>query len=566
MRDIAPFLPLDKYFQGLGLRGRIVMCQLPLSVTMLLVIILAGVLHPGLLQPGPFLYTLGPHLVLLGACALMPWKRLPARAFLVIPVLDCIAIGFSRQAADEYLTVLGFLLLFPVIWLSVGRHRSGVVTAVLATVLSAVLPILVLGSGFTGPSFIRIVMVPVILGAISLTAHMVSNAVLRQRLQLERQDARLQDLLTASKKRERLVSTILDTVGVGVCAVDEQGRKILMNQQQRSQFAGTLSEDPDVPGNAEVPVYGVDRSSPLAADQHPLRRAARGEPFTEELIWIGSGISQRAYSATCRLIRDDIGRSSGAVLAFTDVTALVSALSAKDQFVATVSHELRTPLTSILGYLGLALEEKPDLSPDLAQYLAVAQRNATRLLNLVTDLLSVASDTLTINTRSADLTEVIGLSVESASPRASAAGISLRLEPAGPVTGHFDPARIGQVIDNLLSNAIKYTPDGGTVTVLARRRGHHIECQVTDTGIGMNEEEQAQAFTRFFRAEQARLTAIPGAGLGLPITKSIIENHGGTITLASIPGKGTTVTLTLPVADTGSPQPAHPDAAAWTGR
>jgi signal transduction histidine kinase len=546
MGDVMPFLSLDRFFRGLGSRGRMVVFQLPLSVTMLLVVILANAFHPGLLEPGLFLNSLGAHVVLLAACALLPWDRLPNRAWVVIPVLDCLAVGFSREASDTYLTVLGYLLVFPVLWLSLSQSRSGIVIAVSATIVSAVLPPIVLGTGFSGPSFIRIVLLPVILGAISLAAHVVFNAVLRQRLQLEKQDKELQELLTASEKRERLLGTIMDTVSVGVCAVDEQGRNILMNRQQSQHLAGTLSGNPETPGSEQVPVYGVDRSSPLPMSRHPLRRAARGETFTDELIWIGSGTGERAFSATCRLIKDDAGRQAGAVLALTDVTALVTALAAKDQFVASVSHELRTPLTSIMGYLSLAQDEHPDLPSDLAEYLAIAQRNAERLLNLVSDLLSVASDTVAISPRPADLTEIIRHSVESASPRAGTAGISLHLESSGPVTGRFDPDRIGQVIDNLLSNAIKYTPDGGAVTIRAGRDGDTLRCEITDTGIGMTEEERAQAFTRFFRAERAHSSTIPGAGLGLPITKTIIENHGGTIALASNPSKGTTVTLTLP--------------------
>lgn len=526
-----------------------VLFQLPLSVTMILVVILAEAFRPGLLQPGAFLYSLGAHLLLLAACALVPWERLPKRAWMIIPVLDCLAIGFTREAADEYLTVLGFLLVFPVIWLSLGRHRSGVLIAVAATILSAVLPPAILGTGVSGPSFIRIVLLPVILGVISLTAHVVSTAVLRQRLQLEQQDRKLQELLTASETREQLLGTIMDTVSVGVCAIDDQGRKILLNRQQTRHIAGALGENPQTPGSEDIPLYGVDRKTRLPLDRHPLHRAATGEAFTDELIWFGTGTGQRAYSTTCRIMKDRTGGRSGAVLSFTDVTALVNALAAKDQFVASVSHELRTPLTSIMGYLGLALEEYPDQDPELMQYLAVARRNAERLLHLVSDLLTVASGALAINPRPADLMDVIRHSVQSATPLADDANISLHLEPAGPAAGKFDTARIGQVIDNLLSNAIKYTPDGGTVTIRAGKDGENLTCEVADTGIGMTDAEQAQAFTRFFRAERAHSSTIPGAGLGLPITKTIIENHGGTITMASKPGRGTTVTLTLPGPD-----------------
>ncbi|PTT59602.1 PAS domain-containing sensor histidine kinase, partial [Arthrobacter sp. HMWF013] len=281
----------------------------------------------------------------------------------------------------------------------------------------------------------------------------------------------------------------------------------------------------------------------------PRTRAARGEAFTDELIWIGTGSRQRAYSATCRLIKDSDGEHAGAVLAFTDVTALVEALSAKDQFVASVSHELRTPLTSILGYLALALDEKP-LDPDMDHYLTVAKRNAERLLNLVGDLLTIASGALTVDPRPADLAEVAAHSVEAAQPKAKAGGVILSLETEGQTTGRFDPDRIGQAIDNLISNAVKYTPKGGTITVRVSTTGNQLSCEVADTGTGMTEEELAQAFTRFFRAAGSHSSAIPGAGLGLAITKSIIENHRGNITLLSTRGEGTTAAIAFPGADT----------------
>jgi signal transduction histidine kinase len=134
-----------------------------------------------------------------------------------------------------------------------------------------------------------------------------------------------------------------------------------------------------------------------------------------------------------------------------------------------------------------------------------------------------------------------------------AAGITLELESAGPATGRFDPDRLGQAIDNLVSNAIKYTPEGGRVTVRICATGQNLRCEVTDTGIGMTGDELGQAYTRFFRAANAHSSAIPGAGLGLAITKSIIENHRGTISLTSSPGKGTTAVLTLPEADASLP-------------
>ncbi|WP_306635132.1 sensor histidine kinase [Pseudarthrobacter siccitolerans] len=524
------------------------MFQLPLSITMLLVLVLAAVLHPDFEWAGPFPYTLWGHLVLLAACALVPWERFPKRATLIIPVLDCLAIGLSREAGDQYLAVLGFLLVFPVVWLSHGPQRSGIIIAVLAAFLSVALPPAILGTGYTSASFIRIVLLPVILTAMAITTYGLAEALRQQRLLLEKQEVEVRRLLAASEDREQLLGTVMDTVSVTVCALDDKGRTILTNQHQASHPAGAICAEPRAGDGPGLPVYGIDRKQPLPPERHPRTRAARGEPFTDELVWIGSGTGQRAYSATCRLIRTPDGRHYGAVLALTDVTALVEALSAKDQFVASVSHELRTPLTSILGYLALAMDDD-SLDPDVEHCLGVAKRNAERLLTLVGDLLTTASGTVTVTPRPADLAEVAAQSVEAARPRAKAGGVTVHLQAEGPATGRFDPDRLGQAIDNLVSNAIKYTPSGGSVTVRVSTSGQNLTCEVADTGAGMTEEDLAQAFTRFFRTAKAHSSAIPGAGLGLAITRAIIENHRGSITLTSTHGKGTTATITLPDAD-----------------
>lgn len=539
------FDSIARYSRTLGRRGQTVLFQLPLTATMLLVIVLAALLHPELHWSAAFIGSLAAQLVLLLACAAVPWDRLAERAALAIPVLDCLAIGLSREAGDQYLSVLSFLLVFPVVWLSYGPHRSGVVLAVLAAVLSVALPPMLLGSGYTSASFIRIVLLPVILGAIALTSFGVANALRLRRQLLEEREAEVRELLAASEQREQLLGTVMDTVSVGVWALDQQGRTILTNRHEATADGGPVGRVPADGVEPGQPVYGVDRKELLPPHQHPHARAARGQSFTDELVWIGPENHQRAYSATCRLITDSEGRHSGAVLALTDVTALVEALSAKDQFVASVSHELRTPLTSILGYLSIALDEE-DLDPELEHCLDVAKRNAERLLNLVADLLTIASGTLTTHPRRADLAEVAAQSVEAARPRAQAGNITLALETDGPAYGRFDPDRLGQAIDNLVSNAIKYTPAGGTVTVRVGRAGQNLTCEVTDTGVGMTAEDLANAFTRFFRTAKAHSSTIPGAGLGLAITQSILENHHGSVSLSSTYGQGTTATITLP--------------------
>jgi signal transduction histidine kinase len=111
----------------------------------------------------------------------------------------------------------------------------------------------------------------------------------------------------------------------------------------------------------------------------------------------------------------------------------------------------------------------------------------------------------------------------------------------------LDPNRIDQVLNNLLSNAIKYSPGGGTITISAWRGPTELGFDVRDNGMGMSEEDTARIFTKFFRSGEVRRSAIPGVGLGMSIAREIVEGHGGDISCISVPGSGTTFTVTLPV-------------------
>ncbi|MFL5844983.1 MAG: sensor histidine kinase [Solirubrobacteraceae bacterium] len=221
----------------------------------------------------------------------------------------------------------------------------------------------------------------------------------------------------------------------------------------------------------------------------------------------------------------------------------------KDEFFALVSHELRTPLTSIIGYLELVLDDEEELSDDARRFLEVVERNAKRLLRLVGDMLFIAqveAGRLSLESHPLDLTQIAGESVEAARPAAerSSVTLSLRAEPVKPMVGDRD--RFGQMIDNLVSNALKFTPEAGRVDVVLTDGGDHACVEVSDTGMGIPDEEQKRLFERFFRSASATARAVPGAGLGLTIVKTIVEAHGGTIDLTSQEGEGTTVRVKLP--------------------
>lgn len=518
------------------------MSQFPMTVTVILVAAAAAIFSPSTLADDRFRMALLAHLAIFGLCLAVPWGRLPAGAFTVIPVADCLAIGFTREAGGPSFSVLSLLLVFPVLWLSVGRDRVRVLLAVLAVILSTLVPAAALGSDHTTGSIIRTIFLPLVMSAIAVTAHVVARAIYRQRQALERKDRDLADALAESVRRQRLLDAVLSAVGVGVWVVDPNGRDVLTNSAMRSDPSLARLTGPD----GSVQLFQGDRTTLVLPERFPVERAARGETFADELYWVGEDEEQHAYSVSASTIRSEDGVCKGAVITFADVTALIRALAAKDNFVATVSHELRTPLTSILGYLELVLDEPGH--EEIEEELRIVHRNATHLLGLVNDLIAVAAERVELSLQEADLASLLSNVVASTHAQAAARGVDLVLETEQPLTARIDPARIRQVLGNLLSNAIKYSPDGGQITARAHRAGTDLVCTVSDTGVGMSSMEQEQAFTKFFRAARSRETAIPGAGLGLPISKTIIEGHGGSISLTSEAGLGTTVTFVLPAA------------------
>jgi signal transduction histidine kinase len=221
----------------------------------------------------------------------------------------------------------------------------------------------------------------------------------------------------------------------------------------------------------------------------------------------------------------------------------------KDEFVSLVSHELRTPLTSIRGYVELLLDDA-EAGSNERRYLEIVDRNSERLLELVTDLLFLAqieAGKLGIERGQVDLSKIVEECIETSSPVADARGIELvaKVEQVPKLQG--DRARLAQVLDNLVSNGLKFTRSGGRVEVRLGAEDGAAVLEVEDTGFGIPAAEQVRLFERFFRSSNATESAIPGTGLGLTITKAIVERHGGRIEIESAENAGTTVRVRLPL-------------------
>ena len=223
----------------------------------------------------------------------------------------------------------------------------------------------------------------------------------------------------------------------------------------------------------------------------------------------------------------------------------------KDAFLATLSHELRTPLNAILGWSQILKSDSKNRM-DLVKGLDTIERNARVQAQLIEDLLDmsrIASGKLRLDLQPIQPAAFIEGALETLRLAAQAKGLRLEtcLDAAtGPIAG--DPGRLQQVIWNLLSNAIKFTPTGGTINVVLQPRDGAIEIAIADTGIGIKAEFIPHLFERFRQADPSTTRRYGGLGLGLSIVKSLVDLHGGTVSVTS-PGMGlgTTVTVRLPV-------------------
>ena len=218
----------------------------------------------------------------------------------------------------------------------------------------------------------------------------------------------------------------------------------------------------------------------------------------------------------------------------------------KTELVSIVSHELRTPLASVLGFTALLLKREFD-APTRRHYLGIVDAQARRLAALLEDFLDVQRiehEGVDLATEKVDLASLLDEQAQLYAAQSPKHQLAVELAER-PLTVRGDPGRLAQVVGNLLSNAIKYSPEGGTVQLIAARNGDGVRVAVHDEGLGIAEDQQSRIFTKFFRGD-AGATGITGTGLGLAVSREIVEAHGGSIGFDSDPGEGTTFWLELP--------------------
>jgi signal transduction histidine kinase len=222
----------------------------------------------------------------------------------------------------------------------------------------------------------------------------------------------------------------------------------------------------------------------------------------------------------------------------------------KSEFLASMSHELRTPLHTIIGFSDLLAEElKGPLNETQKRFVEHIRNDSRHLLALISDTLDfskIEAGRLGVHPEEFNASEKMAGWMDRLRSLANAKKQTIVEAYAPNVTVFADPVRLNEILYNLVSNAIKFTPDGGTITIEARRAENHALFRVTDTGIGIPEVEHTAIFDTFYQLGPTTKGVREGTGLGLSITKSLVELHGGEIRVRSKPGEGSVFEFTLP--------------------
>lgn len=255
-------------------------------------------------------------------------------------------------------------------------------------------------------------------------------------------------------------------------------------------------------------------------------------------------------------LRDAEGNLSSIIANVRDITNFRRAQEMQNTFISTVSHELKTPVALIKGHAATLRRDDVEWPPEVVrEYSGVIEEESDRLTELIESLLTAsklqADGGMHLYRSEVQLDALAERAVERFKPQTTRHKFKLAFPKRFPPV-LADEGKLRQVLDNLVSNAIKYSPEGGVIEVGGRANGDSLSVYVRDQGVGLSEIEQERVFERFYRVDGALSRRTAGTGLGLYLSRAIIEAHGGTIEVVSAPGKGATFTFTLPL----NPSPA----------
>ncbi len=357
---------------------------------------------------------------------------------------------------------------------------------------------------------------------------------------LDRMSGQLRERMERITADRNEVVAILASMVEGVIAVDRDERIVHMNAAA-GEILGTA---PDASGGKHV--WEVTRLLEVTETIAKALETAAG--VTAEATLAGD----RVVEMQAAPLRDAEGRLSGAVVVLHDVTRLRRLETVRRDFVANVSHELKTPLTAIQGLVETLLDDEAMDEATRRRFLVKLKDQAGRLSALTADLLALSrleSGDEALELKADDVRRPVDEAVREFGVPSEQKGVTLTATlPDSPVVVLCQLEAMRQLVDNLLDNAVKYTPEGGRIEVRLTSEDREAVLEVADAGIGIEPRDQQRIFERFYRVDKARSRELGGTGLGLSIVKHITEAHGGSVTVESAPGLGSTFRVRLPLA------------------
>ena len=366
----------------------------------------------------------------------------------------------------------------------------------------------------------------------------------------------IQDRENELKREQVKDEAMLNSIGDGVLATDKEGNVVLFNKVL-ADMLGWRSEE--VIGKKLVDVIKMvdDNGAVIPSAERPLAHTL-GEGTMSSFVSYyerrDKSIFPVSITVSPIIFQNEV---TGAIAVVRDVTKEKEIDKAKTEFVSLASHQLRTPLSAINWYTETLLSNgrASEFSPQQKQFVERIYESSKRMSELVGSLLNVSRlemGTFTIQPEVVDLMQLARDVIKEFEPEFSKNKHSFVFSGDDTIPPmRLDKKLTGIIFQNLLSNAIKYTPDGGNIELLIKKEDASVRISVSDTGLGIPEDQKDKIFTKLFRADNAQRMDTQGTGLGLYIVKSIVQKIGGTIGFTSQVGKGTTFHVILPLRTDG---------------
>lgn len=382
---------------------------------------------------------------------------------------------------------------------------------------------------------------------------------------LERYRRNLKELVRERTQRidseNELLAVTFSSMSDGVMVVDPENRIIFFNSVAEKLAGWELEpvQDRDLDSLFRVVDARTGKPCPNIVDR--VLSSGETERGTDSDVLVTLDGMERPVSITATPVRRKGERIIGIVVVFRDVSQQREIDNMKKDFISSVSHELRTPLTSIKAYTETILDNPEMDKAVITEFLGIVNEESDRLAQLIEDLLEISrleSGTAAMDEEEVDINDIVrrvGCTLE---PLAARKNIDLVVECEGPVDNLIgDSGKLESVVTNLGNNAIKFTPDYGTVSICAAERDGNLVLRISDTGMGIPKDSLGKIFDRFYRVPKSS-NGIPGTGLGLAIVGRVVEMHNGRIDVESEVNKGTTFTVSIPLAieESSAPQDA----------